>query len=660
MLLGFPFDVWVVMAVEFTERLAYYGTSFMLMTYCTSMLRWSPSVGNAVVNGLYTLTPVAACISSGLADGRWGRRYSLVVFLSIYAVGLSLLALSSFPFMYGDFPLFPSVESIFFFLLGLLLFSSGYGGMKVCTNPIMADSVAELYKDNEGKCAEMLSRLFRWIYSVTNCGSLVGIFVPPLLRGLEKRKTSIGSITYTTGYYYGFLLSAASCILGLILMIIMYRIFKTSKQVPSFLLGRILLRSIRIRWYFATGYIQDDVFLRVHKWDLLDYAAYPLNREVSSSSSLGHGTTSSSSEAMRPIFKDGTGLSETLWKPTEEEKNESSIKHKNVVPDNNKKQEESKNGFNNSPDVHDSTLNPIGENFSEPLSLSIVEDAKKVVAVCRAFIALPVYWLITNQFSSNLILQAAALNLPHYIPPEVFNNVSVFALLISLLLLDRIIFPYMYHGRSPPMRGRAVCGFLIMIISMIWCGFVQIGIDNRGTYNDEGQYTLYTGMEKLPAGWLLPPYIMQGIASALVDTTVMEVAYVYAPESMKGAVMALYLVASSLSGLLGLILSPVMKPQNIMVVIFALCVALLIVTILFYLLNGPETTARVDVIIEINNQDSGIEKKPDTSSGREKEYLLHRGDYAKGSTSLEYGGVPQNNNELLRREAADIDIIGTS
>ncbi|KAH9578432.1 Proton-dependent oligopeptide transporter family [Trypanosoma melophagium] len=650
MLLGFPFEVWVVMAIEFAERVGYYGTTYMLITYCTSMLRWSPSVGNAVLNGLYTFTPVTACISSGLADGRWGRKYSLVVFLSIYAIGVSLIALSSFPFRYGDFPQLPLVRSIFFFLLGLLLFASGYGGMKVCTNPLMADSVSEVYKENEEKCAERLSRLFRWIYCVANCASLIGIGVPPLLRGIDKRTTSVGSITYTTGYYIGFSVSACSCILGLILMLLMYRIFKPSKQVPSFLLGRILLRSIRIRCYFATGRIRDDAFLYSHKWDLIDYAAYPLNARDSSFSS----------QAMRPIFKDTSDLSETSWKPTQGEENgENGVKHKILVPVN-MKQEESKEGLPICFVLTASKSDHNEKNISAPLSLSVVEDGKKVVSLCRAFTALPIYWLTTNQFSTNLILQAAALNLPDHIPPEIFNNVNVFALLISLLLMDRIIFPRMFYGRSPPMRGRVVCGFLIMIISMIWCGFVQVGIDNRGIYNSEGQYILNPGMERLPAGWLATPYIMQGIASALVDTTVMKETYVRAPESMKGAVMALYLVASSLSGFLGLALSPVIKPQNIMIVIFALSGVLFIVTVLFYILNSHEENASVDAVIQDSNQDSGVGKKPDTSCKREMAYLLNKDDESNGGTSLQYGGVPQNNNELLRREAADVDIIGNT
>ncbi|KAF8287980.1 hypothetical protein TcBrA4_0015700 [Trypanosoma cruzi] len=84
---------------------------------------------------------------------------------------------------------------------------------------------------------------------------------------------------------------------------------------------------------------------------------------------------------------------------------------------------------------------------------------------------------------------------------------------------------------------------------------------------------------------------MQGVASALVDTTIMEVVYVAAPTSMKGTMMAFYLMASSLSGFLGLALSPAMRPKNAQIVIFSLTGALVLVTVLFYLLNSPTAEA---------------------------------------------------------------------
>ncbi|KEG15276.1 proton-dependent oligopeptide transporter, POT family [Trypanosoma grayi] len=629
-LFGFPFQVWIVMTVEFAERLGYYGTTFMLMTYCTVMLRWSPTAGNALINSLYAIAPASACVSSGLADGRWGRPFALVVFMSALVAGLSLVALSSAPFMYGDFPLEPSVSSVIMFAVGMSLFAVGYGGMKVCTNPLMADIVSAVYQDSETGCHVVLSQLFRWIYCVTNSGALLGIVGPPLLRGVEKRHTIMGSVTYTTGYYIGFSVSAGSCAVGLLLFVITYRWFQRNERVPSFVLGRILLHAIRIRWLFFIGSICDDEFLRAHRWDLIDFAGYP-------AAAMG----SADEKRFYEVAAKNPELAENLWKATEKDE-----------------RAQQQNGF--PMNALDDTNNETGEDvtISEHIAAEKmsaldpvwIADAKKVSDVCRVLVIMPVYWLVTNQFSTNMILQAAAVDLPTNIPPEVFNNINVVALLISLVFFDRLLFPFMFGDRRPPVRGRVLAGMCIMIVSMVWCGFVQLGVESRGIYDSENDYNLYPGEKMLPAGWLVPPYAMQGVASALVDTTIMEVTYIVAPVSMKGAVMALYLMASSISGFLGLALSPVMLPTNIMIIMFALAGALFFVGGLFFLLNPPSEDMATPS--SCNDVDTVVES--DTLTKHESDHLLHR-ESTHTQDSFQYGCAPCTLVEGEVREAKDTD-----
>jgi dipeptide/tripeptide permease len=83
------------------------------------------------------------------------------------------------------------------------------------------------------------------------------------------------------------------------------------------------------------------------------------------------------------------------------------------------------------------------------------------------------------------------------------------------------------------------------------------------------------------AAWLLPPYILQGIASVLVDTTAIETGYLLAPKSMKSFVHALYLLCSSASGFLGLAIAPVVLPSTFMYVFFGLALVLALVAALF-------------------------------------------------------------------------------
>ncbi|RNF11003.1 proton-dependent oligopeptide transporter, POT family [Trypanosoma cruzi] len=623
MLLGFPSEVWITMTVEFAERLGFYGTTFMLMTYCTIMLRWSTSAGNALINALYALTPLSACVSSSVSDGRWGRPYSLVVFLTTYAVGLSMVALSSFPLMYGEFPLDPSVLGVALFATGILLFALGYGGMKVCTNPLMADCVSDAYKDNETQCQVVLSQLFRWIYAITNSGSLIGIIVPPLLRSLDGRSVVMGSVTHTTGYYFGFSLSAVSSILGLSLFVMMYHRFRRNEPSPSTVLLRTFLRAIFIRWCFAVGRIRDEAFLSAHRWDLIDFAGYSVTAKKSTDTVASHDALSGAPD-----------LSVKLRNCTESGSS-GELNHGREAVATEWNVNEAKQ------DDMPSQGAPID---ADGLDQNWVDNAKMIASVCRALVAMPIYWLITNQFSTNMILQAATTGLPSYIPPEVFNNVNVISLLISLLLFDRVVFPFVFVNKTPPVRGRVVCGFATMIISMFWCGVVQINIDHRGKYDEKDIYHLLPGMTMVSPLWLVPPYIMQGVASALVDTTIMEVVYVAAPTSMKGTMMAFYLMASSLSGFLGLALSPAMRPKNAQIVIFSLTGALVLVTVLFYLLNSPTAEAVTEAG---DGQGTDVAADPHTVSKEEKECLLLKG-FSRSENAAYYGGV------LHHREASHL------
>lgn len=80
---------------------------------------------------------------------------------------------------------------------------------------------------------------------------------------------------------------------------------------------------------------------------------------------------------------------------------------------------------------------------------------------------------------------AAAVNLPHGIPQEIVNNANTITLVIFLLLLDRIVGPYVLHTNTFPANTRIIVGFVVMCISMLMCCFIQHAILKRGTYNED-------------------------------------------------------------------------------------------------------------------------------------------------------------------------------
>lgn len=640
MQLGLPGTVWAVLCIEFVERLGYYAVAFSLFTYCTVMLRTGPELANALINIVYILIPAAAFLASGIADSSVGRPRVLAGALVLYTLALFLLFLSACPFMYVNFPEHARDSSKALFAISLVCFSAGYGSMKVCTNPIMADCVVLHYRgcgvsssgaeDGEGQRgawpqlaeahaddsqgerassfvknsegvtdvadektaaaaaasagvygaingghaalvsasptdnnnnnnssiamsdaffdaqleAQALSRLFIYAYWIANVGGLVGSFVAPLLRNWESARIDAGSETHTTGYYYSFLLAALSVGIGGLFLCRCYYWLPRNAPAPNYVLVRVLAVALRNRWGVWRGSRRFVDPAAPPPRDWLEYACaevYPVtmgNAEVTVEGEWD-AVASSSPPSSSPAHT--------------------------------------------SPSLRERGVNVYSAD--SVTTAAWVADCRATLQVCKAFVALPIYWLLCNQFSTNLMYQAAALNLPPSIPEELFNNINTVTMLVFLAVWDQWIVPRLLQHRVPTARLRIVAGFTCMCASMLWCGFLQCAITGRGSYDTEESYVLHEGQQKLSAAWLIMPYVLQGFSSAFVDPTVMEVAYRDAPARMKGTVMGLYWVASSASGFLGLVLSPVMKPQNATALFFSFAVAQMVVSGLFFFVN---------------------------------------------------------------------------
>ncbi|KPA76730.1 hypothetical protein ABB37_07562 [Leptomonas pyrrhocoris] len=641
MLLGLPGTVWAVLGIEFAERLGYYAVAFSLFTYCTVMLKTGPSAANAIINVIYILIPAAAFLASGVADSSVGQPRVLAGALALYTASLLALFLSACPGMYGDFPRDPLTISKVLFALALIGFSAGYGSMKVCTNPIMADCVvlryhgrlteaeekeeerdggaeadfsksngravlaplsaaretadeddsserpsalvrssiaepgvneeegapfaygsipADATRTSDSPNAEVpeslrtlsetqleqqaLSRLFIYAYWISNVGGLVGSFVAPLLRNWEHARIEVGSETHSTGYYYSFLLAALSVGLGAALLYRCYHWLPHNAPAPNYVLVRVLAAAVANRWsvFRGTKVLASSAAPPPRDW--LDYACADLHSTPDSTEvTVEEDWRADPHSASRPTTTPATADPASSPPPTP---------------------------------VH------AAHSVTTPVW---VADCRATLRVCKAFIALPIYWLLCNQFSTNLMYQAAALDLPDSVPEELFNNINTVTMLVFLALWDQWIVPRVLRHRVPSACTRIVCGFACMCASMLGCGFLQCAITSRGYYVGEDRYVLKEGCQKLSAGWLIAPYVLQGFSAAFVDPTVMEVAYRDAPTRMKGTVMGLYWVASSASGFLGLALSPVMKPQNATVLFFVFAAAQMAVSGLFYAVN---------------------------------------------------------------------------
>lgn len=163
-----------ILGNEFCERLAYYGMSSNLVTYFNERLNEQTSVAaNNTLNwsGTCYITPL---LGAFLADSYLGRFWTIAVFSTIYAIGMTFLTLTaSVPGLKptcrpneGCHATDAQKAAFFFALYTIAL---GTGGIKSCVSTYGADQFDDADEGEKKKKASF----FNWFYLSINVGALI-------------------------------------------------------------------------------------------------------------------------------------------------------------------------------------------------------------------------------------------------------------------------------------------------------------------------------------------------------------------------------------------------------------------------------------------------------------------------------------------------------
>ncbi|KAK3157492.1 hypothetical protein QOZ80_2AG0123260 [Eleusine coracana subsp. coracana] len=155
----------MILGTELSEVLAFAGIARNLVTYLTDVVHESNVVAAADVStwmGTCFLTPL---LGAFLADSYWGRFKTILIFLSVYTLGLITLALSAWLATILSMGLRRAVV-----FLGLYLVALGVGGIKPCVSPFGA----EQFDDSDPGERDAKASFFNWYYFCVNIGSLLG------------------------------------------------------------------------------------------------------------------------------------------------------------------------------------------------------------------------------------------------------------------------------------------------------------------------------------------------------------------------------------------------------------------------------------------------------------------------------------------------------
>ncbi|KAK7319192.1 hypothetical protein RJT34_03910 [Clitoria ternatea] len=203
-----------ILGNESCERLAFFGISTNLVTYLTTKLHdgnVSAARNVSIWQGTCYLTPLIGAI---VADGYWGRYWTIAVFSTIYFIGMCILTLSASvptlkpPECLGSFCPSATPAQYAVLYIGLYMMAFGTGGVKACVPSFGADQ----FDDTDPKERVKKGSFFNWYYFSIYLGALVaclfivwiqenagwglGFGIPALFMGLSTASFFIGTPLY--------------------------------------------------------------------------------------------------------------------------------------------------------------------------------------------------------------------------------------------------------------------------------------------------------------------------------------------------------------------------------------------------------------------------------------------------------------------------------
>ncbi|CAF3160189.1 unnamed protein product [Rotaria sp. Silwood2] len=189
-----------------------------------------------------------------------------------------------------------------------------------------------------------------------------------------------------------------------------------------------------------------------------------------------------------------------------------------------------------SPNDHDET-----ETMKKTSHNQFIDDLKKAIRACRVFAFYPLYWICYNQFGTNLVSQAAQMNVGD-------------------------------------------CGFFFVSLGMAWSAIVQHRIYSTDPNFNYVSKPVHGSQEynNITVAWQIPAYFFIAISEIFGSITGLEYAFTQAPHSMKSIVMSLFLFTSAIGSAINMALVPVSDDPKILWMYVALAIEAFIFGIVFF------------------------------------------------------------------------------
>eukprot|EP01040_Poterioochromonas_malhamensis_P014576 gene14576-16151_t len=212
-----------IIVTEFCERLAYYGFAGSLVLFFQTQLNYSNAEADVQYSAWSGFCYVTPLLGGYIADTYLGRYQTILLFCSIYLVGLIMVVIGSIP---GE------VNAAFFFP-AIYIIALGTGGIKPNVSTMGADQFDDRYsRDRKEK-----ESFFNWFYWSINLGSMISYTVIAYI--CQYGIPQLGGADW--GFFVGYLIPAI--FMGVAIFVFVLGTPKYRRQRPQ---GSVLVRSLKI------------------------------------------------------------------------------------------------------------------------------------------------------------------------------------------------------------------------------------------------------------------------------------------------------------------------------------------------------------------------------------------------------------------------------
>lgn len=201
-----------------------------------------------------------------------------------------------------------------------------------------------------------------------------------------------------------------------------------------------------------------------------------------------------------------------------------------------------------------------------------VDEVHRGLSACKVFLWYPLFcmlfpqeWsthtrtntaeigLAYNQMLNNLTSQAATMHLGG-VPNDIINNLNPFALIISIPIMDRLIYPWLRRMgiHFTPIK-RITAGFFVAGCSMISATVTQHYIYKKGPCGKEANLCVeeYGKYSDISVWVQAVTYVLGGISEIFASITSLEYAFTKAPINMRSLIQAVALFMNAFSSAIG-------------------------------------------------------------------------------------------------------------